>query len=63
MAVTKIFPVKGRIGKCINYVMNPEKTVEDDCWMYVDGINTGDGANVQSLLPLDSLVTTNGGEN
>ena len=26
-------------------------------------INTGDGANVQSLLPLDSLVTTNGGEN
>ena len=26
-------------------------------------INTGDGSNVQSLLPLDSLVTTNGGEN
>ena len=26
-------------------------------------INTGDGANVQSLLPLESLVTTNGGEN
>ena len=26
-------------------------------------INTGDGANVQSLLPLDSLVTANGGEN
>ena len=25
-------------------------------------INTGDGANVQSLLPLDSLVTANGGE-
>ena len=24
-------------------------------------INTGDGANVQSLLPLESLVTTNGG--
>ena len=24
-------------------------------------INTGDGANVQSLLPLDSLVTNNGG--
>lgn len=40
MAVTKIFPVKGRIGKCINYVMNPKKTVEADGWMYVDGINT-----------------------
>ncbi len=40
MAVTKIFPIKGRIGKCINYVMNPEKTVEADGWMYVDGINT-----------------------
>ena len=26
-------------------------------------INTGDGSNVQSLLPLESLVTTNGGEN
>ena len=26
-------------------------------------INTGDSSNVQSLLPLDSLVTTNGGEN
>jgi len=26
-------------------------------------INTGDGGNIQSLLPLDSLVTTNGGEN
>ena len=26
-------------------------------------INTGDGTNVQGLLPLDSLVTTNGGEN
>lgn len=26
-------------------------------------INTGDGANVQTLLPLESLVTTNGGEN
>ncbi len=26
-------------------------------------INTGDGSNVQSLLPLDSLVATNGGEN
>ena len=26
-------------------------------------INTGDGGNVQSLLPLESLVTTNGGEN
>ena len=25
-------------------------------------INSGDGSNVQSLLPLDSLVTTNGGE-
>ena len=25
-------------------------------------INTGDGSNVQSLLPLESLVTTNGGE-
>lgn len=39
MAVTKIFPIKGRIGKCINYVMNPEKTVEADGWSYVDGIN------------------------
>ena len=26
-------------------------------------INTGDGSNVQSLLPLDSLVAPNGGEN
>ena len=26
-------------------------------------INTGDGSNVQGLLPLDSLVTPNGGEN
>ena len=25
-------------------------------------INTGDGSNVQSLLPLDSLVTSNGGD-
>ena len=26
-------------------------------------INTGDGSNIQSLLPLESLVTANGGEN
>ena len=25
-------------------------------------VNTGDGSNLQTLLPLESLVTNNGGE-
>lgn len=28
MAVTSIWPIKGRVDKVINYVRNPEKTIE-----------------------------------
>lgn len=58
MAVTKIWPVKGRIDHLINYVVNPKKTEQQ---LYAAGINCTTGSAVAEMNATKQLYGKAGG--